>query len=162
MNNTSDTPAGRGDPAPGQPGGESGAAAPGGERRVVGYRILDDKPVEERKAEAKARSIARRRTLVERLYQFVDYAFFVLYGLLGIRLALGLLAASPGAGFVRFINGLTQPFYGPFVDIVPALELERGVFELSIVICVLAYLLLHVAVRGLLHVVLGTRRSASA
>jgi hypothetical protein len=131
----------------------------GGEQRVVGYRILDDRPVAARDAEQKARMIARRRGLVDRVYQLVDYAFILLYGLLAIRLLLGLVNASPAAGFVRFINALTQPFYAPFVGIVASVDLSPGQLELPIVICVLAYLLLHVAVRGLLRVVLGTKRS---
>lgn len=152
MDRTSENP-GSGPPAGGAPDGS------GGKRGVPGYRIVDEKPAAEKSAEQKSRSIARRRRLVERAYQGLDYVFFVLYGLLGIRLALGLLAASEQAGFVVFVQAITEPFYGPFVDIVPSVALTRGTFELSIVIALLAYLLLHVALRGLLHVLLGTKRS---
>jgi hypothetical protein len=152
MNRFTDTPEPR---AP-----DVSSAVPGAETRPTpGYRIIDEKPPEVRDAERRAEAIARRRRVSSLLYQLLDYAFFVLYGLLAVRLALGLLAASEQAGFVVFIHALTAPFYGPFMDIVPALPLARGTFELSIVIALLAYMLLHVAVRGLLHVLVGTRRS---
>jgi uncharacterized protein YggT (Ycf19 family) len=129
------------------------------ERPPLGYQIRETQPVEEKQAQRKAVVQERRRRVVERAYQFIDYAFLVLYGLLGVRLLLQLVAANEATGFVRFVDEVTQPFYAPFVDIVPSTTFaDGGVFELSILVCMLAYVLLQVAVRGLLHLFFGTRR----
>ncbi len=69
--------------------------------------------------------VARSRGLA-RLSQFVDYAFVVLYALLAMRFALALLAARSGAGFVRFIVTVTDPFYAPFKGIVGSPRIADG------------------------------------
>lgn len=139
------------------------AAASGGEQRVGGYRIVNDRAVEERRiAEEKARrSSARRYHLTDRLGQFVDYLFYLLYGLLALRLLLGLMAASEDAGFVQFMQRITDPFYGPFAGIVGSVSFGEGVFEVPIVVAIFVYLLLHIAVRGLLRVLAGNRRATA-
>ncbi|HSK10046.1 MAG TPA: hypothetical protein VK911_10750, partial [Vicinamibacterales bacterium] len=53
--------------------------------------------------------IDQRKHLVLRAVQVVDYLFYLLYALLGIRFVLTLLGANPSAGFAQFINGITQP-----------------------------------------------------
>src|SRR3977135_658051 len=53
-----------------------------------------------------------------RISQVIDYLFFVLYGLLGMRFLLSLWAARSSAGFVQFIVTVTNPFYLPFQGIV--------------------------------------------
>src|ERR1700704_4441918 len=63
------------------------------------------------------REVGRARGAA-RISQVVDYIFFVLYALLGLRFLLALLAARSGAGFVRFIVTVTDPFYRPFRGIV--------------------------------------------
>jgi len=85
----------------------------------------------------------------------VDYLFYVLYGLLGIRMVLVLLAASPGAPFVQLINNVTQPFYAPFEGIVARPPLNGGSLDLPIIIALLAYAVLHTAIRGLLRLLEG-------
>jgi len=85
----------------------------------------------------------------------VDYLFYVLYGLLAVRLVLVLLAASPGAPFVQLINNVTQPFYAPFEGIVARPPLDGGFLDLPIIIALLAYAVLHTAIRGLLRLLEG-------
>ena len=55
----------------------------------------------------------------------LDYAFYLLYGLLAIRLVLALVAARPNNGFVRLISVVTDPFYALFCGIVPSPSIER-------------------------------------
>jgi YggT family protein len=86
----------------------------------------------------------------------VDYLFYLLYGLLAIRFLLMLLGAREGAGFVRFILGLTEPFYAPFSGIVARPSVNGGVFDFPLIIAMLAYALLHMAVRGLLRLLGGS------
>jgi len=91
--------------------------------------------------------------------QFIDYAFYVVYALLGIRLVLALMAARSGNGFVQFINAVTGPFYAPFRGIVSSPSAEGGyTLALPIVIAIVVYMLLHLAVNGLLHMV-GSRKT---
>lgn len=91
--------------------------------------------------------------------QYLDYAFYLLYSLLGIRLVLALIGAQPGNGFVRFIAGITAPFYGPFRGIVSSPTAEGG-FTLAfpIVIAIGVYALLHGAINAALRMV-GQRKT---
>lgn len=98
------------------------------------------------------REVERGR-FVARVSQVIDYIFFLIYALLFIRLLLALFAARPGAGFVQFIRGITDPLYAPFKGIVGSLESPEG-FTLSgpILICIVAYAVLHLAINGLLRI----------
>ncbi len=97
------------------------------------------------------REVERGRT-VARISQVIDYLFFIVYGLLTIRLLLALFAARESAGFVQFIRTVTDPFYAPFRGIVASPSTPEG-FTLAfpIVIALVVYLLLHLAINGLLR-----------
>lgn len=126
-------------------------------RRVEERHVTDEQRLAERRvAEANQREAAERRHyIVGRVAQGVDYVFYLLYGLLTMRFALSLLGASENAGFVQFIQGLTAPFYGPFSGIVERPSINGGVFDFPLLIAMLAYALLHVAIRGLLRLLAG-------
>ncbi|MGH7562216.1 MAG: YggT family protein [Gemmatimonadales bacterium] len=110
-----------------------------------------------REVEVTEQEIERGRG-VARLSQVVDYVFYVIYALLGIRLALALLAARPGAGFVRFIRAVTDPLYAPFQGILPNLTAEGGhTFASSVLFAIGIYILLHLGVKGLLRVIAQRR-----
>src|SRR5688500_14539486 len=88
-----------------------------------------------------------------RISQIVDYIFFIIYGLLAIRLMLALFAANNNAGFVQFIRDVTDPLYAPFRGIVPSLTAEGGfTLALPIVVALVVYMLLHLAINGLLRI----------
>jgi uncharacterized protein YggT (Ycf19 family) len=88
-----------------------------------------------------------------RVSQIVDYIFFVIYGLLAIRLMLALFAANNNAGFVQLIKNITDPLYAPFKGIVPSLTAEGGfTLALPIVVAIVVYMLLHLAINGLLRI----------
>src|SRR5438128_1568124 len=85
--------------------------------------------------------VGRSRGLA-RISQVVDYIFYVIYGLLGMRFLLALLAAQSNAGFVQFIVTVSNPFYLPFRGIVASPTAEGGhTLLLPIVIAIIAYLL---------------------
>ena len=97
------------------------------------------------------REVDRART-VARISQVVDYLFFVLYALLGLRFILALLAARSGAGFVRFIVAVTDPFYRPFRGIVSSPSTDGGhTLMVPLVIAIIVYVLLHLCINGLLR-----------
>jgi hypothetical protein len=96
--------------------------------------------------------VERSRGLA-RVSQVIDYIFFLIYALLGMRFLLALLAARSSAGFVKFIVAITNPFYEPFRGIVASPSTDGGhTLLLPIVIAIVAYILLHLAINGLLRV----------
>jgi hypothetical protein len=97
------------------------------------------------------REVGRSRGLA-RISQIVDYIFYVIYALLGMRFLLALLAARSSAGFVQFIVTVSNPFYLPFRGIVASPTAEGGhTLLLPIVIAIIAYLLLHLGINALLR-----------
>jgi uncharacterized protein YggT (Ycf19 family) len=97
------------------------------------------------------REVERGRALA-RVSQVVDYIFFLIYALLTIRLLLELFNARESAGFVGFIKSLTDPFYAPFRGIVADPSVDGFTLALSIVIALVVYMLLHLAINGLLRI----------
>jgi hypothetical protein len=105
------------------------------------------------------REVHRSRGLA-RVAQIVDYIFYIIYALLGMRFLLALLAARSSAGFVQLIVAITNPFYAPFRGIVSSPSAEGGhTLLLPIVVAIIAYLILHLAILGLLRL-LAHRRTA--
>ena len=97
------------------------------------------------------REVGRAR-VVARISQVVDYLFFLIYGLLTIRLLLELFAAREGAGFFQFIKSVTNPFYSPFRGLVPSPSTAEGfTLALPIVVAIVVYMLLHLAINRLLR-----------
>jgi len=95
--------------------------------------------------------VERSRTLA-RVSQVVDYIFYVIYALLGMRFLLSLMAARSTAGFVRFIVGVSNPFYAPFRGIVASPSTDGGhTLLLPIVIAIISYALLHLGINALLR-----------
>ncbi len=98
------------------------------------------------------REIGRAR-VVARISQIVDYLFFVVYGLLTVRLLLELFAARESAGFFKFVKNVTDPFYSPFRGLVPSPTTAEGfTLALPIVVAIVVYMLLHLAINGLLRI----------
>ena len=87
-----------------------------------------------------------------RISQVIDYIFYLIYALLAMRFLLALLAAHSTAGFVQFIVAVTNPFYAPFRGIVNSPSTEQGnTLLLPIVVAIIAYVILHLAINGLLR-----------
>ena len=102
---------------------------------------------------ASEREVERARG-VARISQIVDYIFYVIYALLGMRFLLALLAARSSAGFVRFIVAVTNPFYRPFQGIVASPSTDSGhTLMLPLIIAIIVYLLLHLGINGLLRII---------
>lgn len=94
-----------------------------------------------------------RGRIAARVSQVVDYIFFLIYGLLAIRLLLELFAAREGVAFFRFVKALTDPVYWPFRGLVPNLSTPDGFsLELGIIVAIVVYALLHLAINGLLRI----------
>jgi uncharacterized protein YggT (Ycf19 family) len=99
------------------------------------------------------REVDRARGMA-RVSQVVDYIFYLIYGLLAVRLLLSLLAARSSAGFVQFIRAVTDPLYAPFRGIVASPTAEGGyTLALPILIAIIVYALLHAGINGLLRLI---------
>jgi len=139
----------------GEVGGEIAAEAsvplPGEARRIDHIAShMREKAVDE--VIETEHEVERGRTLA-RVSQVVDYIFFVIYGLLVVRLLLALMAARSEAGFVQFIRSISDPFYAPFRGIVASPTTPEGyTLALPIVIALVVYILLHMAINGLLRI----------
>lgn len=111
---------------------------------------MRSKAVEE--VAATRREVERGR-FVARISQVVDYVFFLIYGLFGLRLLLALLGARSNNTFVQFVYSVTDPFYWPFRGIVPSPTTPEGfTLALPVVIALIVYLLLHLAINGFLRI----------
>jgi uncharacterized protein YggT (Ycf19 family) len=109
--------------------------------------------VEETEAELhRSRSMAR-------VSQFFDYLFYVVYGLIGLEVALELLGARQSSGFKRFLDTLTSPLLAPFKGVLP--DPSVGPFQLmmSYVVAFAVYVLLHLALNGLLRLFVQRKTS---
>lgn len=97
------------------------------------------------------REIERGRVMA-RVSQVVDYLFFIVYGLLTLRFLLELFGARENAGFFQFIRSVTNPFYAPFKGLVASPSADGFTLALPIVFALVAYMLLHLAINGLLRI----------
>ena len=95
----------------------------------------------------------RRLLIVSRVARVLDYLFGLLYTLLIVRLLLEFLSARKASGFFQSIRNLTDPLYAPFNHIVRTGSIDGAPVIWSLVIAVLGYLLLQVAIHGLLRLV---------
>ena len=95
---------------------------------------------------------ARTVRVLSRVNSIVDYLFCLLYGLVGLEIVLDLAGARESSGFKQFLNHLTQPFLGPFAGIFtdPVFR-EHYRLRVSYMVALGVYLLLHVAVYGLIR-----------
>ncbi|HJS24099.1 MAG TPA: hypothetical protein VJ751_07075 [Pyrinomonadaceae bacterium] len=99
------------------------------------------------------REVERSRGLA-RVSQIVDYIFWVIYALLGMRFLLALLAARSSAGFVQFIVAVSNPFYAPFRGIVASPSSGAGhTLLLPVVVAIISYALLHLGINALLRMI---------
>ena len=91
-----------------------------------------------------------RHTL--RVSQFVDYAFYLVYGLVGLEIALELLGARQGNAFKRFLDVVTWPLLAPFRGLMPDPAVGSFQLMLSYVVALIVYFLLHRSLLGLMRI----------
>jgi len=95
-----------------------------------------------------------RGRFAARVSQVVDYVFFLIYGLLGLRLLLELMAARENNAFFRFVEGITDPIYAPFRGLVRTVSTPEGFsLEFPIIVAIVVYALLHLAINGILRII---------
>jgi len=88
---------------------------------------------------------------VARVSQGVEYIFYSIYRLISLEVMLELLGARDSNSFKRFIDTLTSPLLAPFWNLMPEPSSGRFQLRLSYIIALVVYLLLHLAINGLLR-----------
>jgi uncharacterized protein YggT (Ycf19 family) len=86
-----------------------------------------------------------------RFSQFVDYAFGVVYGLIGLEFMLELLGARQSSGFKHFLDSVTAPLLGPFRGLIWDPSVGSLELRLSYLVAFVVYVMLHMATNGLLR-----------
>ncbi|MGK2860140.1 MAG: YggT family protein [Thermoanaerobaculia bacterium] len=96
---------------------------------------------------------------LKRIYQFVSYAFFLIYGLIGLMIALELVGARDSSGFMQFMRAVTTPLLAPFRSVVADPSVGSSQLMLSFVLALIVYALIHLAIKGIFRIMI--RRDGS-
>ena len=86
-----------------------------------------------------------------RVSQVVDYLFYLIYALISLEILLELLGARESNTFKKFIDALTAPLLLPFNTLMPDPASGRFQLKISYLVALLVYVLLHLAINGLLR-----------
>ena len=86
-----------------------------------------------------------------RVSQVVDYMFYVVYGIIGVEIVLDAIGARQSACFKQFVDAIASPFLAPFRGLMPTPGIGSFRLMLSYIVAIGMYVLLHMAVNGLLR-----------
>jgi uncharacterized protein YggT (Ycf19 family) len=100
--------------------------------------------------------INRART-VSRISEFIDYAFYLVYGIIGLEILMKFVGARSSSGITQFVSMISRPFLGIFSGVLPNPAAGEMRLMLSYVMAVIIYVLIHVAVNGLMKLVANNR-----
>lgn len=92
-----------------------------------------------------------RAQAVARVSQIADYLFYLVYGIIGLEIVLDALGARQSAGFKQFVDAIAAPFLTPFHRLMIDPGIGRFRFMFSYIVALVVYMLIHVAVNGLLR-----------
>jgi uncharacterized protein YggT (Ycf19 family) len=95
----------------------------------------------------------KRASAAARTSQVIDYIFYLIYGLIGLRIIFDLLGAQRSNTFRNFIDALTTPLLAPFRSLFPDVGAGRFQLRFSYIAALVVYLLLHLAINGLLRLI---------
>ncbi len=88
---------------------------------------------------------------VARVSQYIDYLFYLIYGIIGLDIVLDLIGARDSNAFKQFVDMLASPLIAPFRGLVHDPSSGPMQLRLSYIVALIVYLLLHLAVNGLLR-----------
>lgn len=95
----------------------------------------------------------RRARRVARYSQIVDYVFYLIYGLIGIQIIFDLFGARRSNGFRNFIDAVSWPWLAPFKNLFPDPSTGHFQVRFSYLAALVIYMLLHLAINGLLRMI---------
>jgi uncharacterized protein YggT (Ycf19 family) len=96
---------------------------------------------------------------IARVSQIVDYIFYLIYGLISLEILLDLLGARDGNAFKHLVDRLNAPLLVPFRGLMPDPSSGRFQLRFSYIVALIVYVLLHLAINGLLRL-LAHRKTA--
>jgi uncharacterized protein YggT (Ycf19 family) len=91
-------------------------------------------------------SIASSTKPLYRGTQIVWYILGIVETLLVFRFVLKLLGANAGAGFTKFIYGVTYIFAEPFLSVFRRSQVEGSIFEWSTLLAIVVYWIIAVGI----------------
>ena len=94
-----------------------------------------------------------QKKAVWRSYNVIWFFVGLVVALLGFRFVFELLGANPGNAFVTFIYTLSYPFAGPFQTIFGITSVASSLFDWSILVAIVVYLLIGYALVQLLRII---------
>ncbi|HWP41929.1 MAG TPA: YggT family protein [Blastocatellia bacterium] len=94
-----------------------------------------------------------RARKVARVSQVIDYIFYLIYGIIGLEILLEMIGARESNPFKNFVDMLASPFVAPFRGLVPDPSTGPFEFRVSYIIALIVYLLIHLAINGLLRMI---------
>jgi uncharacterized protein YggT (Ycf19 family) len=95
----------------------------------------------------------RRGRGAARLSQAMDYLFYLIYGIISLQIVFDLFGASRSNGIRNFVDTLSWPLLAPFRNLFPDPAVGRFHFRFSYIAALVVYVLLHLAVNGLLRMI---------
>ncbi|MEO6391383.1 MAG: hypothetical protein ABIP75_05980 [Pyrinomonadaceae bacterium] len=99
----------------------------------------------------KVENEVERSRVAARVSQVIDYLFYLIYGIIGMEIVLELMGARDSSGFKTFIDTLSAPLLAPFKSLLVDPTAGRFQLRLSFVVALVVYLLIHLAINGLLR-----------
>ena len=100
-----------------------------------------------------------RAKKISSLSQVIDYIFCVIYGIIGLEIGLEILGARDSNGFKRMLDTVASPLLAPFRGLMPDPSVGRFQLMLSYIVALVVYVLLHLAVNGLLRLFVQKKRT---
>jgi uncharacterized protein YggT (Ycf19 family) len=98
-------------------------------------------------------TVTAGRDALSRGVRLLDYVFFLIYAVVGLRIVLELLGAREGSGFKQLLDSMSDPLLLPFKGLMPDPGIGPFHLMLSYVVGLIVYALLHLAIRGLIRIV---------
>lgn len=98
------------------------------------------------------REINRARGIA-RVSQVIDYIFYLIYGIIALEIIFDLLGARKTNTIREVIDTVASPLLAPFRNLVPDPSLGRFQLRSSYLIALVIYVLLHLAINGLLRLI---------
>jgi uncharacterized protein YggT (Ycf19 family) len=96
---------------------------------------------------------------VARLSQVIDYIFYLIYGIITLEIILELFGARDANAFKRFVDALSAPFLAPFKSLLVDPAAGRFQLRLSYFVALVVYILIHMAINGMLRLFVHKKTS---
>jgi len=116
-------------------------------------RTVSTDVVQRPNAMADQQQTFQQKKAVWRSYNIIWFAIGLIDAVLVFRFIFELLGANPGNAFVTFIYTLSYPFAGPFQTILGVTSVASSMFDWSLLVGMVVYLLIGYALVQLLRII---------